>query len=246
MAPQYQDLQSAVRHVLLTRPAVQSQRFGRSLRAALAVPLHVMIAPLMAPAYLAPVLPLPAPQGLIFSSETGVTAFARLPIRPVAPAWCVGERTAKAALSAGLEPVVVARDVAALLARMIALRPSGPFLHLRGKDSTGNLTHCLTDAGIVAADAIIYDQRPVPLAPRALRLLQGPHPVVVPVFSARSMHLLCAAAPPGAQLRIAALSPAVAAAMFSHPQAEVAVCPSPDAKSMLRIVISLLREPALP
>ena len=246
MASQSQPIQSDIPYVLLTRPAAQSQRFARSLRHAFLAPLHVMISPLMQPMYMQPERPLPVPGGLIFSSETGVLAYARLATRPVAPAWCVGNRTAQAAKNAGLEPVLVATDVADLLAQMRALRPLGPFLHVRGRDSTGDVTHALMAAGIPATETILYDQRPMPLAPRALRLLQGPLPVVVPVFSPRSMRLLCAAAPPNALLRFVALSPAVASAI-SHPSpAQIAVCQRPDAQSMLNAVLSLLRQPSLP
>jgi uroporphyrinogen-III synthase len=247
MAGQSQVLRTPVPHVLLTRPLEQSQRFARQLRAAFGGPVQIMITPLMAPAFMTPALPEGPLQGLIFSSETGVAAYARLPNPPRAAVWCVGKRTAKIAQSAGLETVCVAPDVATLTRQIIALRPTGGLLHLRGQDSTGNLAQTLTEAGIRTAEAVLYNQHAIPLAQRAIRLLQGQQAVVVPVFSARSMRLLCDAAQhAAAPLRLVALSDAVASAAPAQLQARITTCAKPDADSMAKSVISLLREPALP
>jgi uroporphyrinogen-III synthase len=230
--------------ILLTRPLDQSQRFARSLRNGTDAPLHITISPLMQVEYLSPSLPGPAPAGLIFTSRAGVEAYLRLPHPPSAPAWCVGKQTAKAALSAGLLPQLVAQDAAGLLSAMVALRPSGPFLHVRGADSIGNIAPALTAAGIPATDAVVYVQRAIPLSLGAQRLLATSQPVVVPFFSARSALLFCAAAGQRPGLWIAAFSPAVAAAIPAQYAARVAISPAPEARAMRLTVLSLLSAPA--
>jgi uroporphyrinogen-III synthase len=239
MAPQ-----SHAPQLLLTRPKAQSQRFARSLRAAFAERLHIMIAPLMQTAFISPAIATANPTGLIFSSETGVAAYQNLAMRPVAPVWCIGERTAEAARKAGLETVLVAKDARELILRMTGLQPDGPLLHLRGEHSHGSIATSLTDAGIPATSAVVYAQHAIPLAPRALRLLAHHPRVVVPLFSARSAALFCAAAPIGAPLYTVALSQAVADAVPADRRAAQRIAPYPDADGMLQAVVAMLREPS--
>lgn len=220
-------------------------RFARTLRAAFGAPLHIAISPLMQTVFLEPPLAALNPKGLIFSSETGVAAFARLPDRTLAPAWCVGHRTAMAAKDAGLVTVFTSRDAADLLAHMLSVRPEAPLLHLRGEDSHGDIISHLRDAGIAADEAVVYGQRPLSLSARALRLLHGALPIVVPLFSARSAALFCAAAPQGASVHFVAFSLAVADAISHQTTGRIMVSPRPDADAMLETVISLLREPSL-
>lgn len=239
MAPQSQAPQ-----VLLTRPLAQSRRFARALRAAWGGPLQITISPLMQPTFLQSPLPEGPFAGLIFSSETGVAAFLRLPRQPFGPAWCVGKQTLAAAKKAGLETVLAAKDAASLLSAIITARPEGHLLHLRGEDSVGDIAATLTSAGIPTAEAILYAQRPVALTATARRLLQKPAPVIVPLFSPRSARLFLAAAAPVAPLRIAALSPAVVDNLAFGPKAIIATASSPDAGAMIETVISLLTAPA--
>lgn len=238
MAPQ-----SQAPVILLTRPIAQSQRFARSLRTAFGAPLHITIAPLMQVEYLPHTLPFAPAAGLIFTSEAGLAAYSSLPDPPKAPVWCVGQRTAEMAIKAGLEPVLVAKNAADLLSAIIAARPDGPFLHLRGQDSFGNIAATLTQAGIPTTEAVIYAQRARPLAPHAIRLLATHHPIIVPLFSARSAALFCAAVQNHPALHIAALSLAVAAAVPSGFAQRIVIAAAPDANAMLGAVISLLTNP---
>jgi uroporphyrinogen-III synthase len=237
--------QSHLPAILLTRPRAQSLRFARQLRAAAGQNLQIYVAPLMQLEFRTPVLPAPAPAGLIFTSEAGVAAYRQLTTRPVAPVWCVGQKTAQAARSAGLETVFVAPDAATLLAHLRATPPVGQLLHLRGEDSHGHIAGHLTAANIPTAEAVIYAQRALPLAPHAQRLLDGGAPLVVPLFSARSARLFVSAVPrPHPWLSIAALSCAVAGEIPSDWPARIRVSPAPDGKAMLQTVLALLREPA--
>lgn len=239
MAPQ-----SQTPHILLTRPMAQSQRLARSLRTAFGAPLHIVISPLMQVAFLKPALPDITPAGLIFSSETAVAAYAQLEIRPVCPAWCIGPRTAKAAQRAGSETVFTARNAADLIAHIIHSRPIGPFLHLRGEDSVGNISVALTAAGIPTDAAVIYAQRSIALTTRALHLLSGTDRVTVPLFSARSAALFATATQPSAPLDIIAFSPTVAAALPAVLHAHTRTSPHPEAKAMMQTILSSLMEPS--
>ena len=236
--------QSHTPHILLTRPLAQSRRFARSLRAAFGAPLHITISPLMQVAFLQPTLPDITPAGLIFSSETAVQAYVQLPQRPVCPTWSIGARTTKAAQKAGLETVYSALNAAELLAHITQHRPPGPLLHLRGEDSFGNICTTLSAAGIVAHEAILYDQRATPLTMRATRLLSGAIRITVPLFSARSAALFAAAVQPTAPLNIIAFSPAVAAALPPSLHARTITSPNPETRAMMQTILTSLREPS--
>jgi uroporphyrinogen-III synthase len=237
------DRQSHLPAILLTRPLMQSRRFARQLRMAADGPLHIRISPLMNLVYLDIALPATAINGLIFTSEAGVSAYLQQPVRLTVPAWCVGRQTAKLARKAGLETVFTAKDAADLIAHIKADMPVGPFLHLRGEDSHGDVAGTLTKAGLKVDQVIVYAQRPLPLAARAAQLLQAGSPLIVPLFSARSAKLFLMAAPKDSAFAVAALSPAVAAVIPEGRASRLVIAPSPDGPAMVQTVLSLLREP---
>jgi uroporphyrinogen-III synthase len=233
---------------LLTRPASQGDRFAEELRARFGPAVRVVRSPLLMPDYLNPALPGDV-AGMIFTSETGVTALGRL--RPACglPAWCVGDRTAQAARLAGYDARSAAGDAAALVAAVLADAPPGPLLHARGSDSRGAVAERLTQEGVRTFEAVVYAQRPVPLSPRARRLLEASDPVLVPLFSPRSAALFAAAADDFARrapLWIVALSPAVAGAVAVLRPDRQAVAASPDAGALLDAAEALIAAPAQP
>jgi len=222
---------------LLTRPAAASARFALALREVFGGTARVVISPLMEPVFLHPPLP-PGPyHAVILTSETGAEAARRisaevggLPVR----AYCVGDRTALAAAEAGFQPISAKGDADALVSLIKAEGVRGQLLHLRGRDSRGDIAQRLVSAGILAHEAIVYDQQPCPATPQALALLGGAEPVVVPLFSPRSADLLRDIGPICAPLWIAALSPAVAdRAHLLHP-VRIAVADRPEAACLLQ------------
>lgn len=232
--------------LLLTRPLGQSRRFARDLRASIDRPLAVMVAPLMAPAFLAPHMPADRFAAVIFSSETAVQAFAALPAPPaVGQAYCVGARTAQAARKCGLSVRIVATDAADLIRQIIALGGSGPLLHARGVDSRGEVVEHLRAAGLTAETAIIYTQTPRPLTQKALTRLAQPRPVLLPLFSPRSAMLFVAASARhlACPLHVVAISPTAAAALPPGLCASLTIATAPDGPAMLRAVIDLLITP---
>lgn len=232
--------------VLLTRPAAQGDRFAADLRARFGAAVEPVSSPLMEPDLLSPDWPEGPYSCLILTSETGVEAAARLrdlgrvlPVRAI----CVGDRTAAVARAAGFEAQSAQGDAEALIARILAGDDPGPFLHLRGKDARGDIAPRLAAKGRPAMAAVVYDQRAVPLTEPARRLLAGERAVVVPLFSPRSADLLLAQGPFVAPLRIAVLSPAVAARAEALAPERMVVADRPDAAAMMEAVATLIPDP---
>lgn len=199
--------------------------------------MRVVISPLLAPAFLRPVLPVGA-QAVIFTSETGVAAAVAGGWALPRAAYCVGDRTARAAQAAGFASRSAGGDAGDLVALLVQDRPPGRLLHLRGAEARGDVAATLTAAGIPAAEAVVYDQQPQPLTDEAHALLMGDDPVIVPLFSPRSARLFVAGGGWRAPLWIAALSPAVADEIGGR-AARLAVARHPDADHLLDAIDSL-------
>lgn len=236
--------QSRAPVVLLTRPAPQSQRFAQALQARLPS-VQVVVSPLMQTEWLHPPLPDRPFHALILTSETGAEAAGHLraagtPLPETA--FCVGPRTTDTARAAGFAAISADGDVHALAALIRAAQPQGPLLHIRGEDVAGNLAETLTNGGIETHSAILYAQRPCPLSPAALTLLQAADPVLVPLFSPRSAQILAQALPPEAKapLWIVAISPAAATEAQALSPTRLAVAPHPDGGNMLQTVLQML------
>ena len=236
--------QSHAPTLLLTRPELQSQRFAAEVRA-IAAKVPVVISPLMRTEYLRPALPAGPFRAVILSSETGAEAAFRL--RQAGQdfpelAFCVGDRTAEAAGKAGFRTLSAKGDAVALMALVRQTMPVGPLLHLRGENTTGDLALSLTKGGLETVFAVVYAQRPLPLTPEAITLLQQDSPLVVPVFSPRSAVLLAQAFPAHvtAPLWIAAISQAAASAAKPLDPAHLVISSAPDGENMLHAVTSLL------
>jgi uroporphyrinogen-III synthase len=236
--------QSHAPRILLTRPAAQSQRFARDLRAAVPFALQIIISPLMTPVLLPDAVPSAPVAALIFTSETGVQAYAAQSARIAPLAYCVGDRTADAARAVGLQVISAYGDAEALIALIKAQAPTGPLLHLRGRDARGDVAPRLTAAGLQTDVAIVYDQQHRPLTPAALRILRGTAPAIVPLFSPRSARLFAIAVEPKAPLRIVAMSRAVADAIHPALGAPVIIAMQPTAEAMIAAVKEWLTPPS--
>lgn len=218
--------------LLLTRPAAQSARFAEDAVQALG-PLTVVTSPLLELHFRDVAQPMDA-AGVIFTSANGVRAFTRLAPGNGLRAWCVGTRTAEAAKAAGFDAVTAGADADGLVARLIEGRPAGPLLHARGVHGRGEIAERLNSAGIETKEAVLYDQRALPLSEEAGDALAGDGPILVPLFSPRTASLFAAAAAEArASLHVVALSPAVAEALGKGPWASVDVAERPDAPAMI-------------
>lgn len=226
--------------ILLTRPLVQSQRFAATLQ-------DVVISPLMEPEFLYPEIPLRQFAAVILTSETGVEAARRISAKGLklpSKAFCVGSRTAGAARAAGFDAVSADADATGLLALIIAAKPAGTLLFLRGADVAGQLQESLISAGIDTVSAVTYRQVPQPMNQKAVDLLHGTAPVILPVFSPRSSRLLaeevarvCGSAP----LWLVAISQPAAQA-FDLPLAQCQIASRPDGSAMMQAITGLQQQ----
>ncbi|NHB75716.1 uroporphyrinogen-III synthase [Rhodobacter calidifons] len=234
--------------VLLTRPRAQAEAFAARLLSRLGDRIRPLVAPLMAPEFLSPALPDGPFAAVVFTSAHGVEGAVRLGVPLPKLAWCVGRSTAAAAAAAGFRPRSADGDAEALVKAILADPPKGRILYIHGVDTSGDVDKILNSEGIMTISLQVYLQKALPLSDESARVLQQGGPVILPLFSPRSARLFHAAMPSQlrSDLRIAAISPAVAAASRDIPHAALTIAARPDAEAMLDAVESLLAAPPLP
>lgn len=217
--------------LLLTRPEAAAQRFLTQL----GIQVQTLIAPLMQ-IELLDVAPVRADlRAIILTSENGAMAAGRIDGLP-RRAYCVGDRTAEAARALGFAPISANGDARALIALILSHRETGPLLYLRGEHISGDVARWLNTAGVVTGQAVAYRQTSLPLAKAALTALNGLAPVVLPLFSPRTVTILIAQGPFTAPLYVVPISATVAQmALALHPKV-VEQADSPDALAMVRAV----------
>ena len=156
----------------------------------------------------------------------------------------MGSRTADAARRAQLRPISIAQDAASLTAQIKALTPQGALLHLRGRETRGDITNQLILAGIETVDAEIYAQEKQDLTDEAQTILQDRHPVLVPLFSPRTAIIFAMELTRTgnvSSLLLAAMSDDVALELRDV-AARIIVADRPDADAMLDSVARLLAD----
>ncbi|MBW7922256.1 MAG: uroporphyrinogen-III synthase [Rubellimicrobium sp.] len=216
--------------LLLTRPAPAAERFMAELGDVAGI--EVIRSPVIRIAQLDVALPDIHPAALILTSENGVQAAARLGLAPL-PAFVVGPRTEAVARASGFDPAPPVPDAKALYAHLLALRPAGPLLHVRGEHASGRVGPRLTEAGVPVVELIAYAQHALPPSDAARAVLAGARPVVLPLFSPRSAALVAGWGRPVAPLHVAAISDAAAAKAAPLAPRSVAVAATPDGPGMV-------------
>lgn len=219
--------------LLLTRPRPQAERFAAALRAA-GTSAEVLIAPMQDIVFL-PVPVLPEDAVLIFTSENGVRAVGETGGQG-RRAYCVGDRTARAAQDAGFRAVSAHGTADDLTALILGDAPNTPVVHLHGTHVRGGVVERLRTAGLHTEDHAVYDQRPLPLAPDAKAALTSGRRVVVPLFSPRSATLFATDCPQDAQPDLLCISAATKEALPHPLQRQATVVESPNGDAMLTAV----------
>jgi uroporphyrinogen-III synthase len=228
--------------LLLTRPAAQSERFARAWGARMGDNWPVILSPLMAPVFLPADLDPDRYGGVIFTSETGVEALVRNCGAPRIPAWCVGERTAEAARRSGFAVRVGCGNAETLAEAIIASRPQGRLLSVRGVHQAADIRTRLESSNLDTEEAILYDQVEQPPTAEARACLKRADPLLLPLFSPRSARLVGRVLPqPHAPLLVAAMSGAVAAEARSLAPASLEVASAPTSDAMLDALVKLAR-----
>lgn len=219
--------------LLLTRPQDSAEDFARTA----AWTGRVVISPILDLRWRA--IDPPAPdEGLVFTSQHGVRAVARVTARRDWPVWCVGPATQAAAMAAGFAaPHPGGGTAQTLIVRLLAAPPGIPLVHVHGGHVVTDLVGQLSEAGLSARGVVAYDQIACPLSDAAMQCLSAEGAVVVPVFSPRSARLLVAEwarlSAPRAALYAVAISDAVAQELGSLPLCAMQVAPTPDQPGML-------------
>lgn len=230
--------------LLLTRPEDASIRFAAQFRARFGADWPVLISPLMRTLWLTPQVTTSDLTGAIFTSETAVRAFARLSPDRGLRAFCVGPRTAQTATALGFDVCSGPGDAPGL-ARLIAANCSGArLLYPHGTEVAQDMEQLLEPTGLEIVSLTVYDQSPLALTADALGLLATQSPILLPLFSLRSVRLFAGCAPPGhPALRIAALSLAVAqGAAVLNPQ-HLFTAERPDSEALLAALDQLAHLP---
>lgn len=225
--------------LLLTRPEQASRRFAGQFAARFGGDWPILIAPLMQIVPLAP--DIPSAEVVIFTSENAVAPFTALSPAAGRFAYCVGGRTARAAAAAGFRPLTGPGDASGLFAMICADPRRGPMVHARGRHLAADLADMLNNAGIETKEALVYDQREVPLTTSARDILGSDRRVLVPLFSPRSAALFAAeAAGARAQILCAPISAAAADRCLAVPGARMEVAATPDAAGVLDALARLI------
>lgn len=234
--------------VLVTRPRLQAESFARKLTARFGSRVRPVVAPLMAPQFLSPPVPDGPFAAVIFTSAQGVEGAVRLQADLPRLAYCVGRATAAAAVAAGFDAQSSDGNVSDLAASLLAGSKTGRYLYLRGVNTAGELENSLIVNNIPVLSLQVYLQVVLPLEGESLTLLRESGPVILPLFSPRSALIFRDAMPADAHadLAIAAISAAVAAAAASIPHSSLVIAARPDADAVLDAVESLLAPASLP
>lgn len=226
--------------LLLTRPEAASRRFLAELEAEGVAGFVPVISPLIS---ILPVARLPdvAPDmGLIFTSANAVRVWASLDGGVRRPCYTVGAATAKAAVSAGFEPVSADGNAADLVTLIRAEAPARPLVHLRGIHTRGSVAERLRAAGLDVREAAIYDQPAQELSAEARAALDGERPVVLPLFSPRSAVQFARTPQGAAPLFVAAMSADVSEPLKDIYLTRLDILPRPDGALMRMAVRDLL------
>ncbi|WP_264213960.1 uroporphyrinogen-III synthase [Leisingera thetidis] len=222
--------------LLMTRPLAAAERFVAGLPGPERAGLRVIFAPLME------IRPAQAPiamngvTGVIFTSANGVAAASR-ETETRLPAYCVGERTARAAAEAGWKAACLGHCADDLVAALLSQPRAGPLLHLRGAHARVAIAARLANGGIPCREQIVYDQVLLPLPAEAQAVLSAQSDVIVPLFSPRTARHFANLCGDASHLHLIALSQAVAEPLKILNFKVLRVSKVPDALAMTEAVL---------
>lgn len=226
--------------VLLTRPVAPASR----IRQMLGSDVHVILSPVIEIEPVAFSIDLSDYDTLIFASQHAVQSISGLAGLAGKQAFVVGEQTAKAARALGMSVVASLGNADDLVASIIAHRPKGKALFVRGVHSRGDIENCLKSFGLETDSVVTYDQKEQSLSSQAQRIFCGNRAVVLPLFSPRSARLMaqkfreCSGTAP---LTVIGLSAAVLAA-WGDLASDVAVAvDKPTSQAMVEEILQQVR-----
>lgn len=224
--------------ILVTRPKRQAKRLVAELEPLVPSGVTFEISPILKikPAKVFP--DLGGFSGVVLTSENAVRAIAENLSPNGMPAFCVGERTTRAAAEFGFEARQRGATAPELVASLLGNRPGGRLVHLRGEHVRGNLAEALTQGGQPCDDAVVYRQIPQELSLSAQKILKKNPVVILPIFSPRTALLLSEAVRGAkAQLALICISGAALKSWSGPHPVYTAVAKTPDGSAMLRALL---------
>lgn len=177
-------------NILITRPIGQSQRFFRHLIENFGTRVNIVISPIMKIKPLIVNIDVNEFDGIIFTSENAVRAFKKLAISTKKDIFCVGRQTAKCAQRIGLSVAQTEKDTTDLIGFLFKNKIQARLLYLCGDNISVDLTKALSTSSIRVSSKVIYEQAPMKLTREAIKILSQENPLLIPIFSERSGHLL--------------------------------------------------------
>lgn len=228
--------------LLMTRPRAASDAFVARLDPLVLRHTQVIVAPLIDIVPVGACPSLADVGGVIFTSANGVAA---APLGAGLPAYCVGARTADAALRRGYAVKQTAQDADDLVARFDAGTVRGALVHLSGAHRRGEIAQRLTALGVPVSVHVLYDQPLQPLSDEAKDIFAGEVPVILPLFSPRTSAHLASQRVAAPRTTVIALSDAVAQPLPTQCFASVEVAAYPTGKEMVQHVEKQLRRDSL-
>lgn len=218
--------------LLITRPDPAGREFVQSLSSELRAGLEIVTSPLLKLEPLVDDLDLGAAQGIIFTSKSAVRALQGIAVPTMPPAYCVGQATCDAAADLGWSAHRMGQDAESLISGLLAARPAGPLLHVRGRHARGDVARHLTRSGLPCDEVVAYDQVLLPLTARARALLMSDREIIVPLFSPRTARQFADTCPTGSKLHLIAMSKAVANSVKHMDYNSLTTVLTPDAAAM--------------
>ncbi len=225
--------------ILITRSFDQSRRFSERLVKKFDNKLDISISPIIKikPLYLN--VELNSFDGIIFTSENAIKVCKKIDISSDKKIFCVGRQTKKMAEKNGLKVSNTGKDTASLIKLLLTIKIKTRLLYLCGKNISVDLSKAFSSSDTVSVcTKAIYDQTPLKLTPNAINILSQKKPVLVPIFSERSGHILSRQfTKKMTSPRIAlCFSKQIANSLVNYEYDKVLISPYPDIENLIALI----------
>ena len=225
--------------ILITRSFDQSRRFSERLVKKFDNKLDISISPIIKikPLYLS--VELNSFDGIIFTSENAIKVCKKIDISSDKKIFCVGRQTKKMAEKNGLKVSNTGKDTASLIKLLLTIKIKTRLLYLCGKNISVDLSKAFSSSDTVSVcTKAIYDQTPLKLTLNAINILSQKKPVLVPIFSERSGHILSRQfTKKMTSPRIAlCFSKQIANSLVNYEYDKVLISPYPDIENLIALI----------
>ncbi|MFL2789113.1 MAG: uroporphyrinogen-III synthase [Paracoccaceae bacterium] len=225
--------------ILITRSFDQSRRFSERLVKKFDNKLDISISPIIKikPLYLN--VELNSFDGIIFTSENAIKVCKKIDISSDKKIFCVGRQTKKMAEKNGLKVSNTGKDTASLIKLLLTIKIKTRLLYLCGKNISVDLSKAFSSSDTVSVcTKAIYDQTPLKLTLNAINILSQKKPVLVPIFSERSGHILSRQfTKKMTSPRIAlCFSKQIANSLVNYEYDKVLISPYPDIENLIALI----------